>query len=482
MRIMLMEWANSLPELTEVASRLKKNNHQILYWVRDNSYFKVDEAEFPNTIFHEHVSAREGKSAEGLNLSDFEPLGSDVVSNFFDAESVVLSMMERYYGEKTLQEKKQLFYDLLRYWYGVAVKLKPEVVIFEEMPHHLHSYVAYSVFKFLKIKTIIVNSIYIKDKLLITSDIKFNSLELQSVLRKNFDKDFDFDNLSSDVKANLESGTPVERKPVKIIDFYNERKLKNKYGEGFSFSKILYKIKFFVRLFRWKNLQRYILNRLIGNAKKEYVDMQINPDFGSKYVYVPLHFQPEASTTIFGGIFANQINFIEILSAALPRGWKIYIKDHPVQFYNNGIGYNAFRYKGYYQRISKIKGVEIVPLDTDTYKLLELSQVTATVTGTAAWEAALRLKPALIFGDIWFQDCPSIFKVNSVESCREAFCRINSHDFKIKKQELVNYLSSLEQVTINAILYFFAKPEFFADEATNVNNIYNAIVKSMEQS
>ncbi|MCX6722767.1 MAG: hypothetical protein NT094_01705, partial [Candidatus Staskawiczbacteria bacterium] len=81
---MLIEWADSLPELVKVIDRLKEDGHQILYWVRNDTYFKVNKDDFPGTIFHEHKCAREGKPAVGLNLSDFDPLGPDIVSNFFE--------------------------------------------------------------------------------------------------------------------------------------------------------------------------------------------------------------------------------------------------------------------------------------------------------------------------------------------------------------------------------------------------------------
>ncbi len=475
-----MEWADSLPELVEVAGKLKKDGHQVLYWVRNSFHFKVDETLFPDTTFHEHVCAREGKPPKGINLTDFEFLGPDIVSNFFEAESVLMFMMERYCPGKTIQEKKQLFYDLLRYWYGLIIKIKPDVAIFEEIPHHLHSHVAYSVLKFLNIKTVIVNSINIKDRLLITLDNKFYSPELETRIKNNLNKNFGWENLSPEIKMNLELKTCLRETPFQNLYHYHERKIKNKYGISMPAAKLIYWLKIFFSLRIGKIIYQYIKNRISGNAEKEYLSVQKTPDFNSKYIYAPLHFQPEASTTVLGGIFANQIIYLEMLSASLPGGWKIYVKEHPVQFYNNGIGYNPFRFKGYYQRISMIKGVEIVPMNTDTYKLIERCQITATITGTAAWETVLRLKPAMIFGDNWFQNCPGIFKINNVSKCKEVIDLINNDNYKIKKEELIRYLFSLEEATIRGNFYFFAKQESSLDETANINNIYDGIIKSME--
>lgn len=479
MRLMLVEWANALPELTQVVSKLREDGHQILYWVRNSFYFKVNESDFSGTIFHEHIHAREGKPAERLKIADFEPIGSDVVAHFFETESVFMFMTERYYPEKTVQEKKQLFYDLLRYWHGLIIKIKPEAAIFEEIPHHLHSYVAYSVLKFFNIKTIIINAIGFQNRLLITSDIEFNSPELRLRLRENAVKEFNLENLSPEIRINLDKGTNYTKTPSQVIDLYNEQKTKNKQG-NVRIARLIFWLKIFFSPRIVRMILRYFKNRIIGNAKREYISVQKPPDFNLKYIYVPLHYQPEASTNILGGIFRNQINFIEILSASLPKGWKIYVKEHPVLFYVNGIGYNSFRFKGFYNRIAGMKGVKIIPMDTDTFELVEHCQAVATVTGTALWESVLRSRPALMFGNNWFQGCPGIFKTDNVEKCKAALNLIKDGNFKMDKQDLVRFLFAVDEAAIIGNLSFI-KSKDTVDSAVNVDSIYQSIAKLVKE-
>ena len=35
-----------------------------------------------------------------------------------------------------------------------------------------------------------------------------------------------------------------------------------------------------------------------------------------------------------------------------------------------------------------------------------------TAGGTAGWEAVVREKPCLLFGSLWYQDCPEVFKID----------------------------------------------------------------------
>ncbi len=481
MRIMLMGLATYLPELVGVADKLKADGHQIVFWERSNKDFDVDKSRFPGTIFRNHVYVGQESVEDYKKIAEFEPLGEDIVSKFFDTEVIVLPMMERYYKEKTTQEKRQIYYDLFRYWYGMIKKITPDVAIFEGVAHHPDTCIAYAVLKYFGVKTIIINFTNIKDRLILTLDNKFNSLELQSRLKNNLGKDFNLKDLFSEMRINLEIGTRLKEDPVQSTKRCNECKNKNLYNfSGLKAAKIIFWLKVFVSFRIWEIAYKFVKNRISGNAKKEYLKIQKIPDFNSKYIYVPLHVQPEASTNIFGGIFANQINFIEILSASLPEGWKIYVKEHPVQFYSSGIGYNTYRYEGYYQRMVLIKGVEIVPLNTDTYKLIERSQAVATVTGTAAWEAAVRLKPALIFGHIWFQDCPGVFKVNNVAKCRDFFDLVKNGKLELKKEKLVNYMFSLQEATVCGNIYLLSKSESSIDENTNVSNLYRSIAKVLK--
>jgi Capsule polysaccharide biosynthesis protein len=128
-----------------------------------------------------------------------------------------------------------------------------------------------------------------------------------------------------------------------------------------------------------------------------------NVDWQAKFVYVPLHNQPEMSTQSLGGLFRDQLLMVEAVARSLPEGWKIYVKDNPRQ------GAYA-RGPMFFHRLTRIKGVQLVPLDTSTYELSSNAQLTATVCGTAGWEAIRKGKPVLVFGGAWYKSFPGVFQ------------------------------------------------------------------------
>jgi hypothetical protein len=125
-------------------------------------------------------------------------------------------------------------------------------------------------------------------------------------------------------------------------------------------------------------------------------------DLNVPFVYVPLHNQPEMSTQSLGGVFRDQVLAVEAMASVLPEGWRIYVKENPRQ--------SAYaRGPMFFHRLSRIKGVQFVPSETSTHELSTRAKITATVAGTAGWEALRKGKPVVVFGGGWWRDFPGVF-------------------------------------------------------------------------
>jgi len=118
-------------------------------------------------------------------------------------------------------------------------------------------------------------------------------------------------------------------------------------------------------------------------------------DLNQKYIYVPLHNQPEMSTSALGGIFRDQALLIEALARDLPTDWKIFVKENPRQ------GAYA-RGPMFFHRLKRIPSVEIMPSNANTHALSKNAQFVASVTGTVGWEAIRQGTPAMVFGAAWY--------------------------------------------------------------------------------
>jgi hypothetical protein len=154
-----------------------------------------------------------------------------------------------------------------------------------------------------------------------------------------------------------------------------------------------------------------------------------------KYVYFPLHLQPEMTTDSLGGQYGDQLLAIEKLRGLLPEDWVIYCKENPKQAY-------FMREEGYYERLTSIPNLKIVHITSDSYKLIQNSQFVATITGTAGWEALRMGKKVLLYGDAWYKDLTGVYHAYSVHGIDQMMLDnpINPAQLKADFENLCGFL------------------------------------------
>lgn len=470
MRLFLI-FDNHGAEVAFLIRELKKNSHEIVYWVgAPNS----ETANFPEIIFHNCIDAWRGIPPKGLDASRYSPPGADLIKRLYGAESLVMMIMNKMFHAVPFEERKHLYYELLRYWWGALNEFRPDAVIFPLTPHSNYNYLVYELCKLLGIKTIMFSDTWVSDRTLIHSEVWDAGVKLRETLRRNLGKQFSLEELPSDLRDYYLKQTSYDAEQARPWYFQLDRSQYS--GLNLTRRKIKILAKHLLDWQFFRLMYGFFVNRLGRNAWKEYRKLQIYPDYQKKYVFVPLQFQPERSTTPHGGIFADLILMIQTAAAALPQGWIVYVKEHPTQWWRQGREYSPFRYPGYYEKIASIPNVFLVPTETSSYELINHCQAVATVTGTPGWEAALRGKPAVMFGYYWYRDCPAVLRAESVETCRAAFEKIKN-GYRIDQQEIINYLKSFDEATFHCYVDDFYNPR--ASKLSfeeRINNLLKAIL------
>lgn len=473
-----MGWDNRRPAIVKAAEELRQRGYEILYWVVPyKDEITNNKKQFPQTQFHWHDDAINIIPPQEINEAEFAPPGEDLIENLYEIESTLITMKKFYGLFGSVLAKKHLFHRLIQYWHGVIKKYKPEIIFFVIYPHSVFDYTIYSLAKFLKIKTIMFEYTGVSDRYLLISNFKEGSIALREEYLVNQNQQFKLEDLSQDLQTyyrwHLDHAFG-EIQPELKVD------LERRTGINKLLLKLKVLIKSFYDLSFFKKLAGYIAKEIGPNMKKEYEALQTNPDYGKKYIYLPLSYQPECSSSPLGGVFVDQILIIKTLSYCLPKDWLIYIKEHPIQWAISSLAYFDFRYRGYYQEIAKIKNVKLLPIGTNSHKLIVNSRAVATVSGTAGMEALWRLKPVLLFGDISYRFCPGVFKVKNSEACLEAIEKIVS-GFKVEEQQIINYLVSLDRVSHHLLFENFIIKYSKITEEEMSKNLISAITAETEK-
>ena len=198
--------------------------------------------------------------------------------------------------------------------------------------------------------------------------------------------------------------------------------------------------------------QRYALSTLLDNIRlaagmpyQKYLFLRAGagqrPQPGEKYIYYPLHVNPEYSTNFQGTLWMNQLYTIELLSKSVPHDWTVCVKEHPAMFIAR------VRPRAFYDKIRQFPNVRMVPVSMSGEELIRGSQMVAVVTGTTGWEAILHGKPVISFVDNYFDVLGLSAKFSNIRSfsleIREELKRIATVSKEERERRVVCYLAAM---------------------------------------
>lgn len=366
--------------------------------------------------------------------------------------------------------------DYLDYYHVLSEAYAQEIdargithALFMNVPHLGPDMVLYQVAKAMGLKTLIVSQTFFAD-----SFFSMHSIE-------------DFGNLNPKAPAGLP--LPIEKGSAPDLFYMNDDWQKEGARGQLGFAQILRCFEFIVRKKPVKLFNIPYVLGLIGRMREVYEALPRwrdpfgkffhenelayfehlaqfegkSVDWSAKFVYIPLHNQPEMSTQSLGGLFRDQVLMIEAIARSLPEGWKIYVKDNPRQ------GAYA-RGPMFFHRLCRIKGVQLVPLDTSTHELSTRAQLTATVCGTAGWEAIRKGKTVVVFGGAWYKSFPGVFTWHEDIDLE----KISLHEFDHKELEAAaGNLQAACHPGIIELLYRDRAQNFDAD--ANVNRVAHTL-------
>jgi hypothetical protein len=126
-----------------------------------------------------------------------------------------------------------------------------------------------------------------------------------------------------------------------------------------------------------------------------------------RYVFFPLHTEPEVSLLVYGRPYVNQIEIIRMLALSLPIDTVLVVKEHPWMVGKRSLGA--------YQKMLNIPRVRFADPAVEARTLVKQSDLVAVVTGSVALEAVMLGKPVITFGD-----CPyNLLPDEMVHRCRD---------------------------------------------------------------
>ncbi|MDG2088408.1 MAG: hypothetical protein P8J68_06685 [Arenicellaceae bacterium] len=420
---------------------------------------------FPGAVFHDSTAAIRGIPVLALSEPAIDESTLRALSAY---ESVLMRMLDRMDPMDccfAYRDRYRHYIRLLRYWSAVLDEVNPDLVMFGVTPHMGWDYVLYLLARHRGINTVLFHFNSTLGRVMWCETIEGLSARVQVAQQ-----------LLQGTKVNKEVGTRVDKhlettrreyaraipKYMAMLETLNQSEKVNwsaKSWLGFVKSlawalifaarrlrKLLNRVFSLKQLYPdnyWKHskmafedshysaaesakVERYKLRKLKQLATC-YTDLCINlskDDFNAPFIFVALHYQPEASTCPDGGYFADQALMIGMLSKLLPEGWLLYVKEHSLQLQAKSSKAWQGRDPQFYRDLVNHSNVRLVSIDTPSFDLMDRSKAVSTITGYAGWEALVRGKPVILFGRPWYGACSGAFMVKTNKDLHIAISKI----------------------------------------------------------
>jgi capsule polysaccharide export protein KpsC/LpsZ len=209
-------------------------------------------------------------------------------------------------------------------------------------------------------------------------------------------------------------------------------------------------------------------NKSTLKAISEYVERKLNkfkarnsnlfnkPDYKEKYVFFPLHMDPEMGTMVMAPFYINQLALIENIAKSLPIDFKLYIKEHP-QMVADGT-----RPVSFYKKIKAIPNVKLIDSDVGSYELIRGSRLILAITGTIGWEALILKKPVITFGRVFYNKLDMVRKSKDINELPYLIKDV-LNNYKHEEKQLVKFVTAIfegsSEINFYDILYKNRTPE-----------------------
>lgn len=331
-------------------------------------------------------------------------------------------------------------------------------VVYSNVPHQGTAIAQYAIAQELGIKTLIFNQTLFAGKTWLVDDWKDLGTFKTAVLGKGFKIDI----------------SPPTEPPfyMRSVNGMPKRKIKNIFHKlraqflitlGLTgFTSETRRANFNRNVKRWQNALEQ--RRYLKKSKAYFSNHKIE----EKYVYFPLHLQPEMTTDVLGGTYADQLLALETLREIVPLEIPIYVKENPKQT-------GLLRSSVFLKRLEAIQNLKLISQDVSSFILIQNSIAVSTITGTAGWEALRMGKPVIVFGSVFWRQLTGAFHISEKPTWEEIKSfQYNSEDLS----DGINTISKYAHDGISDVAYSELIKNF--DEEQNAEQLAAAIASHLQ--
>ena len=506
-RIMLIEC--SAPHWLDVAEHLQGNAIEVAYWT---GWYRVGNEvwnKFPATTFHDTLHAKRAIGPDGAS----RPIGrfDDACAAIWEIDAaLVYDMMNRfdYSRDQSFVEKSTLFYDHLVYWRGVLDRLAPHLVVFSTPPHVVYDFVLLALCRHLKIKTLMFEEATIRPPYcLAMTDYREGSRTLAAASRQCHTIGDETRQIVARLRGDYRDAKPARevvaheamaramlegidglREKARIVEgidlqhggtYETNEKLVNT-SSLYKEQGISLRQSFEGTYANTRFMQQRISEQAVTEELREFYHSHATASeaLNRPFVYVALAGQPERTSNPQAERYANQLLMVNQIAMTAPDGWVVAVREHPNQFHPE-FAVNMCRDIDYYRAMLMSPAVRLLPTVGSPFDIIDRAAAVATTGGTSALEAVARGKPALLFGNAWYRDCPGVHRIRSIADLDQFWASLAGGALRTVLDDFTNYV---EAITVGCFrgIGDYPPDDWPVSREENVDNLFDVLMRVVE--
>jgi len=153
-------------------------------------------------------------------------------------------------------------------------------------------------------------------------------------------------------------------------------------------------------------------------------------------IYFPLQIEPERSLLITAPKYTNQIQVIRDIVNVLPKGYELYVKEHPMSIIR------SWHSVSFYKEIMSLPNTKLIHPSVKSKDIIKKSSLIITISSTTGIEATFYKKPSIIFSDLDFSIISSVHKIKSINELSSAIETYLKKDVRLS--DLNNYVNLID--------------------------------------
>lgn len=429
-------------------------------------YIYVDKNEIKEDENSEYIYLYSGLDFY-KNIKPKYELDDAIMSRYAKYERTAMEIVNRWHRSfidsdtyPSIRETSMVF---LRYWYDYIKRNNIGFLFIDTLPHIPAEFFPYAICKCLDIPVIIQGTLplsanekttYILQPGVEEFDSNFGSRYCN--VKKQYENVNDYNDipLNPEFKRYFEQYNPTVKSEKRVIWYNTKSSLKDKlnaykerimiYAKRKDYSLLIKKGKYLIKT---RTETNSFLNRV--------EHLEESADLSTKFYIFGLHLQPEATTLPAGGIYNDQLLAIRLLSQCLPEDTYLYVKEHPSYWKQKGRLESVYESRtiDFYKEIKKLRNVRLIDHKIPSKVLVEKCVAVVTVTGTIGFEALFMGKPVLCFGETFYSQFPSVYRIRTYNDCWKATKTIANTEYMFEPKEIAMYLFATQKYAVPMGMY-----------------------------